>query len=192
MSIYDVRKDADPCGWQQSIKMDKKKLESILFSERTRSYAILDGASVPELRMKLYEMKPPQFCLFTGELEPDMAEVAPYLVRLYPKTEFTEWVLNEFWGKNWGIFAQSRKPLQKLRNHFRSLITVYDEEGNPMYFRYYDPRVLNTFLPTCQPEEINTFFGDVEALFAESEDKEKLVQFANNEGNLRQSELDIK
>lgn len=171
--------------------MDNKNLEDILFSDKTRSYVILDGASVPDLPMKLYKMKPPNYCLFTGELEPDMAEVAPYLVRLYPKTPFTDWVLKECWGNNWGIFVHSRKPLPKLRNHFRSLITVYDEEGKPMYFRYYDPRVLNVFLPTCQPDEINTFFGDVESYFAESEEDQKLTRFANDKGSLKQSALDI-
>lgn len=172
--------------------MDKEKFENILFSERTRIYAILDGASVPDLPMKLYEMQPPRYCLFTGDLEPDMAEVAPYLVRLYPRAPFTDWVLKEFWGKHWGIFAHSRQPLKEMRKHFRSLVTVYDEEGNPMLFRFYDPRVLRRFLPTCKPDEIKTFFGDVERFFAESKEDEKLMRFENQNGNLKQSAIDVK
>ena len=173
------------------MNIDIEKVNQHLFSPVTRSYAVLDGASISGLPMKLYEMQPPRYCLFTGELEPDMAEGAPYLVRLYPKTPFTDWVLKECWGNHWGIFIQSRKPLQKLRNHFRSLINVYDEEGSPMIFRFYDPRVISVFLPTCQPDEINTFFGDVEAYFAETEKGEKLMRFANNEGNLKHSALDV-
>ena len=172
--------------------MNKEKFENILFSERTRIYAILDGASVPDLPMKLYEMQPPRYCLFTGDLEPDMAEVAPYLVRLYPRAPFTDWVLKEFWGKHWGIFAHSRKPLKEMRKHFRSLVTVYDEKGNPMLFRFYDPRVLRRFLPTCKPEEIKTFFGDVDTFFAELKEDEKLMRFENQDGNLKQSALEIK
>lgn len=173
--------------------MNKEKLEEILFSEKTRIYAVLDGASVPDLPMKLYEMKPPRYCLFTGELEPDMAEVAPYLVRLYPRAPFTEWVLKECWGKHWGIFAHSRKPLQEMRKHFRSLVKVYDEKGNPMIFRFYDPRVLRRFLPTCKPAELKIFFGDVESFFAESEDDGKLMNFQlAEENNLKQSAINIK
>lgn len=172
--------------------MNKEKFESILFNNKTRTYAVLDGASVPDLPMKLYEMQPPRYCLFTGDLEPDMAEVAPYLVRLYPRTPFTDWLLKEHWGKHWGIFVHSRKPLTVMRKHFRSLVVVYDEEGSPMYFRFYDPRVLSVFLPTCESDELNTLFGDVESFFAESVEDEKLMRFENNEGNLKQSALDIK
>ena len=173
--------------------MNKEKLEEILFSQRTRSYAVLDGASVPDLPMKLFEMNPPRYCLLTGELEPDMAEVAPYLVRLYPRTPFTEWVLKECWRKHWGIFAHSRKTLNEMRKHFRSLVTVYDEKGNPMMFRFYDPRVLPRFLPTCKPAELKILFGDVESFFAESEEDGKLMNFRlTEENNIKQTEFDIK
>src|SRR5438105_1252769 len=102
--------------------MDKEKISQYLFSNVTRTYMVLDGAAVPDLPMKLYEMRPQRYCLFPGELEPDMEEVAPYLVRLLPRTPFTEWVLEEFWGKHWGIFVQSRYPIQDMRTHFRSLV----------------------------------------------------------------------
>lgn len=172
--------------------MSKEKLEEILFSRTTRTYAILDGASVPDLPSKLFEMKPPNYCLLTGDLEPDMAEVAPYLIRLYPGTPFTDFLLKECWGKHWGIFVHAIPPLKEMRKHFRSLITVYDETGNPMMFRYYDPRVLQSFLPTCEGDETKTFFGEVQLYFAESEDKENLVRFENQDGNLKQSKLNIK
>lgn len=172
--------------------MNAEKINQYLFSSVTRVYAVLDGASVPDLPMKLYEMKPPRYCLFPGDLEPDMSEVAPYLVRLYPKTPFTEWVLREGWGKHWGIFAQSRKSLKDMRQHFRSLTTVYDEKGNPMTFRFYDPRVLRRYLPTCRPAELKIFFGNVESFFAESEDNKKLLNFnLAEENNLKQSALEI-
>ncbi len=172
--------------------MSKEKLEEILFSRITRIYALLDGASVPGLPSKLFEMKPPNYCLFSGELEPDMAEVTPYLFRLYPQTAFTNWVLKECWGKHWGIFVHARPPLKEMRKHFRSLITVYNEDGNPMLFRFYDPRVLQNFLPTCENEQIKTFFGQVESYFAESKDAEKMMKFENADGNLKQSAFEIK
>ncbi|CAN5233924.1 hypothetical protein BH20ACI1_BH20ACI1_00460 [soil metagenome] len=171
--------------------MNIEKINEQLFSKVTRIYAVLDGASVPDLPMKLYEMNPPRYCLFTGELEPDMEEVAPYLVRLYPKTPFTEWVLKECWGQNWGIFIHSRQPLNGMRKHFRSLVNVYDEKGNPMMFRFYDPRVLRRFLPTCKPAELKVFFGDVESFFAESDDSKLLGFSLAEENNLKQTAVDI-
>ncbi len=153
---------------------------------------VIDGAGVPELRTKLFEMRPPRYCLFTGDLEPDMEEVAPYLVRLYPTTPFTEWVLNECWGKNWGIFAQSRKPLSGMRTEFRELVTVYDENGDPMTFRFYDPRILRKFLPTCEPDEIKELFGSVDAYFAENEETGNLIRFQRENGSFKETEVIIK
>lgn len=173
--------------------MEIEKLNQYLFSKATRVYAVLDGASVPDLPTRLYEMQPPRYCLFTGNLEPDMTEVAPYLVRLYPQTPFTDWLLKEFWGKHWGIFVHSRRSLKEMRKHFRSLITVYDEKGDPMIFRFYDPRVLRRYLPTCNQGELKVLFGDVESFFVESEDNEKLMNFhLAEENNLKQAAFDIK
>ena len=79
-----------------------------LFRNDQYTYAVLDGAAVPDLPVKLYEMKPPNVCLYRGELPPDLVYVAPYLVQLFPEQEFSNWLLAECWGKNWGIFVQSR------------------------------------------------------------------------------------
>jgi Domain of unknown function (DUF4123) len=171
--------------------MNTEQLNQYLFSSATRVYAVLDGASVPDLRMKFYELNPPHFCLFSGDLEPDMQEVAPYLVRLLPKTPFTDWILQEGWGKHWGIFAHSREPVEEMRNHFRSLITVYDENGKPMIFRFYDPRVLGTFLSTCTAEELKVFFGKVEAYFAEADAADNLVRFQIGDGSLNETPLPV-
>ena len=164
--------------------MIEQKLGQFLFSENAFVYAILDGASVPDLPMRLFEMCPPNVCLYRGDLDADLAEVAPYLVHLVPGTRFTNWLLSESWGKHWGIFVQSVYPLVEVRKHFRKFLTVHDQEGNPMLFRYYDPRVLPKFLPTCQLEELDVIFGDkVRAYFAESDDAGELIrlQYVNNE-----------
>ena len=171
--------------------MNLEQLNRHLFSSVTRVYAVLDGASAPDLRMKLFEMNPPHFCLFSGDLEPDMQEVAPYLVRLLPKTPFTEWVLQEGWGKHRGIFAHSREPIEEMRKHFRTLITVYDEEGKPMIFRFYDPRVLGKFLATCEETELRTFFGNVEAYFAETEAADNLIRFQITDDGLSETPLPV-
>ena len=172
--------------------MDIEKITQHLFSNVTRTYMVIDGASVPDLRIKLYDIRPPHYCLFTGDLEPDMEEVAPYLVRLYPKTPFTEWVLAECWGKHWGIFAQTRHPIEEMRKHFRELVAVYDEKGNPMDFRFYDPRVLQKFLPTSNGEDIKSIFGTVDAYFAEAEDGENLVCFQIQNETYKETALPIK
>ena len=169
--------------------MNKEQLNQHLFSKVARVFAVLDGAAIPELRMKLYEMKPVHHCLLSGDLEPDMQEVAPYLVRLLPNTPFTDWLLSECWGKNWGIFAQTRETVLEMRKHFSALVSVYDETGSPLIFRYYDPRVIRKFLPTCDAEQTKTFFGKVDTIFAESKDKENFIKFELNKEGLKETSL---
>ncbi len=131
-------------------------------------FAILDGASVPGLLDQLYGDDRPDFeCLFRGELEPDMAEVAPYLVALERGSSFAEWVMAQGWGNHWGIFLIARADLRAMRFHFRPLTVAYDPDGAPKTCRYYDPRVLRIFLPTCDPAQIVEMFGPAERFVVE-------------------------
>lgn len=173
--------------------MKEHQPEHYLFREKLQTYAVLDGAAVPDLPVKLYEMRPPNVCLYRGELPPDIIYVAPYLVHLLPGTEFTNWLLAGCWGKNWGIFAQSPASLTGMRKHFRSLLTVYDDAGQPLLFRYYDPRAFLTFLPTCNAEELQNFFGRVSYYFVESYDAAHLhrYHFLNNELKKTSLKLDL-
>ncbi len=160
-------------------------VSSYLFAERgAHVYAILDGASVPGLREKLYAYEPQHECLYRGELEPDMAEVAPYLVLLDRKSAFTAWVLTQGWGKHWGIFAVSRASLPDLRKHFRRFLTVHDAGGRPLLFRYYDPRVLRVYLPTCNAEELQAMFGPVLCYILEAENPQELLRLQFDSGKL--------
>ncbi len=171
--------------------MDAQKLNQNLFNGFNRIYAVLDGASIPDLRRKLHEMRPQYYCLYRGELKPDIAEVAPYLVRMVAGTDFCNWVLNEGWGKHWGIFAQSRYSLEEVRKHFRSFLTIHDETGKPMLFRFYDPRVLRAFLPTCTDQELKNFFGVVLNFALEDEDPNALLNYYLPNGQLKTNRLEV-
>lgn len=169
--------------------MNNAEFQQQLFTGRTHVFAILDGASVDGLLQRLYEMRPPNYCLFRGELAPDVAETAPYLVGLIAGAPFTDWLLNEHFGKHWGIFALSRQSITEMRKHFRALVTVHDESGNSMIFRFYDPRVLHKFLPTCNAGELATLFGNVETFFAETGDGNGMSRFTLENKSLKETKL---
>lgn len=156
----------------------RKNLARQLFENpKIHAYTILDGASNPALLDYLYDYQPEFTCLYRGELEPDIAECAPYLARLEADTVFTKWVMSG-WGNHWGIFALADCDIEVLRRHLRTLNMVYDPESHkPLLFRYYDPRVLSVFLPTCDDEQTAAFFGPVQAYFAETEGGADLVHF---------------
>lgn len=171
--------------------MDKQKFKQLLLSNQTRLYCVLDGAKVENLPMRLHETRPPNYCLFRGELTPDVVHLAPYLVNLMPNNRFTDWVLDESFGKNWGIFAHCRYSITEMRRHFRSLVQVHDENGNPLIFRFYDPRVFRNFIPTCELDEVQTLFGKVETYFVEAEESPKMLTYKIENDEVKTNEIDL-
>ena len=160
-----------PLNALQKEALQEKLKRQLFASPSLKAYAVLDGASNPALLDHLYATERPEFvCLFRGDLEPDMAECAPYLVKLERGSAFTEWVTGQCWGNHWGIFAVATADLRDMRQHLRKFNMVYDPEAKePLYFRYYDPRVIVDFLGISDPEQSVAFFGPVRAFFGETD-----------------------
>jgi hypothetical protein len=160
--------------------VDTRSAKDVLFDAdgRLRTYSILDGASVPGLPKKLNELRAESVCLFRGDVEPELLEVAPYLVHLEREGAVTSWLLREGWGKNWGVFALAQADLYVLASHFRRFLLVEDPEGKKLFFRFYDPRVLRSYLPTCNAEERDHVFGPVEKYVAANSAGEREAVFS--------------
>ena len=165
-------------------------LRRILYGNgETQVYAILDGASIPNLLLLLAEHQVEHVCLYRGDLDPDLAQAAPYLVHLPEESSFSRLFLRGGWGQHWGILALSKEGLRALRMHFRKFLMVWDPDGKPLYFRYYDPRVLRVYLPTCNGDELQTVFGPVSAYVLEGEKPDVLLRFTRAGHALGQTEL---
>ena len=178
--------------------MDEKvvthSLVQHLFSQpETNLYTVLDGASVPELPQILWEHELEHVCLYRGELEPDMAAVAPYLVKLKYDHSFTKLVCERGWGKHWGIFVitPAEVDIRAMRQHFRRFLMVYDPDGKLIYFRYYDPRVLRVYLPTCNAEEIRIVFGTISSYVLEDEDSSILLRLSSDGEKVRAEKVPL-
>lgn len=142
----------------------------LFFAPAENVFALLDGASVPSLLAQLEQHQPEYDCLFRGQLSAELAAAAPYLVRIEKDSAFLTWLLEQGYGRHWGIFVTAPTHLRTLRHHFRNLLTVQDEDGKTFLFRFYDPRVLRVYLPTCLAEEKQQFFGPVTHYFIEGDE----------------------
>ena len=149
-------------------------------------YAILDGARDERIYPAVEPLDEDEqcVCLLRGELDADLASAAPYLVRLDRDAELTTWLLTQGYADSWGIFLHADAAIDTLRRHLRRFLMVYDHIGKPMYFRYYDPRVLRVYLPTCHATEHDTLFGPVLAYFVEDEQPDTLIEFAARAGGM--------
>ena len=140
-------------------------------------FAILDAAADPSIFDDVLRTGIKYRCLYTGEIPEALAEVAPYLLQLDREDPATRLLIHNCWGKSWGIFFTSTAYLEGIHRHFRRFLKVRDEDGNSLYFRYYDPRVWRAYLPTCDRSELLFVFGPVRKFFVEDEDPDKLLEF---------------
>jgi len=125
-----------------------------------RLHAILDACNEPAVPVKVTELGPEKaVSLYRGRAEHEQWNVAPYLVKVDER--LLDWIVTNLWKKPWGIFALAEGDLKTLRRHFRRFLMVEDPEGEAMYFRYYDPRILAAFLPPSTAAELKTLFGPV-------------------------------
>lgn len=160
----------------ENSKLKKALIQQLFPHTGEYTYAILDGASVPNLLQVFAEHDPRRICLFRGELGLEVAAMAPYLVELQPDSKFADFVLDG-WGRHWGIFMRSAGSITDLRKHFRGFLKVRDPKGRVLYFRYYDPRVLRVYLPTCNAGESRMLFGPVARYLLEDETPNILLRF---------------
>ncbi len=154
--------------------------EQLFREERGQVYAVLDGARDRSIHARVLASGQRYVCLYAGALPRRLAQVAPYLVRLWRDHPFTDELLHDGWGKSWGIFVAAHADLEEMRRHLRRFLRVETEDGKKLVFRYYDPRVLRVYLPTCTEEELRTFFGPVSAYMFEDRNAAALDVYGND------------
>lgn len=115
--------------------------------------------------------------LFHGTVDVKSFGKSGFIVECKKDDSLFHWMTTEAWGKSCCVFFTSRSLLDNLLKHFQKFNRVYLEDDEVVFFRYYDPRVLRVYLPTCNRKEVETFFGEVITFFAESENPEFIFEF---------------
>lgn len=111
-------------------------------------------------------------CLFTGDLAIELANVGPYLGRLVSYDSAVKAAVEDLLIAQVAMLVtlqdtadrQDDITFSQLHRHFRKFNVVYDPAGKPLFFRYYDSRVLFDALNVLETEQANAFFGPVDAV----------------------------
>jgi hypothetical protein len=164
-------------------------LSAFLAEQPDPAFALLDAARSPEIPELLRDLGPGHQSLFTPERTEQVKPVAPYLAPLPPGSKLPSMLADLGWGKSWGVFLTSRQPFPEVRRHLQGLLTVEQESYGPLYFRYYDPRVLRVFLPTCTEAETVEFFGPITRFLVEDEAPGKFLQFVPRQGGVARQQV---
>jgi len=155
-------------------------------------YGIFDCARRPEVYDAVQRSYREKCCLFAGKLDLELERAAPHLLELGAKDSLTEFLLLHGWEDAWGIFIESDAPFWELRRHLRTFLRVKSEGGLFLLFRYYDPRVINTYLPTCTAAELKLIFGsEIKRLIACSPKAGVALSYSLGDGRLHMESLEL-
>lgn len=156
-------------------------------------YAVLDGARDRRIEPMIRFSRLQYECLYDGKLTPDLRTVAPYLMHLAPKSAFTRDIIEKGWGNAWGFFliAPADAGIRAIRGNLRRIHMVKDENGRTLIFRYYDPRVLRIYLPTCTGEEAKQVFGPASRILMEAEDSNSILSCGRTLSEVELKEISL-
>jgi hypothetical protein len=137
-------------------------------------YAILDACDEPTVPKKCAELGEQRaISLYRGAAQEKHAHVAPYLAQA--DDGLIDWIAQTIWKRPWGIFAWVDASFDESRKHFRRFLQAQLPDGREMLFRFYDPRVLPTYLHNCNPEELRDFYGPARAFGLSTESADQVI-----------------
>jgi hypothetical protein len=158
-------------------------LVDVLSSQPEPLFAVLDAARALRARELILLSKEKYTSLYREEATPELEFFAPYLVHLPPHCKLLQQFVAEGWGQSWGVFLTCDQPLESVQHQLRRSLMVR-LEGQPklVYFRFYDPRVLRTFLPIASDTQVKEFFGPITAFLVEDQKPDALLRFSFPDG----------
>jgi hypothetical protein len=142
-------------------------------------FAILDAARDRYALALLLQSQVQYQSLYEGRDGEMLSDVAPYLVQLPTDSDLLRKLVQEGWGKSWGVYLKCAAEFQELRRHLRHFLEVRQPDGEQLYFRFYDPRVLRVYLPNLHSDEASTFLGPIHCYLMEDKEPDTLLQFLN-------------
>lgn len=168
---------ASTSDWQTA----STHLEQLLFAPGTAVFALLDAARDTGVLKLLETGDCPYACLYTRQAAATYRAYAPYLVQLSRGTRVLKTLLTRAWGHGIGYFVGTHSDGETLSTHLRKFLFVeLPHTGRQAYFRFYDPRVMRSFLPTCTGEQLDDLLRDQLAwLLIEDADAGQALSFAS-------------
>lgn len=147
------------------------------------NFCLLDASRMDEAIYKAKELNADFHCLYEGESARFLNSVAPFLFSFEKDTPFSQWFFEEGNGKSWGILFIAPSDLLDIYRHLRKFLIILSDDDRELYFRYYDPRVLGVFLPTCTSDQLTEFFGPISTFISEN-DEGKFTAYTHEQGIL--------
>ncbi len=118
-------------------------------------YAILDAGKIENLQLMLEDSVIPHRCLFKGDAEEELGDVAPWLVVLSEVDSLTRMLFTHLEGEEtpWniarlepGILFRASPDFDAVWSHWRRFYRMQYETGQTYYFRFWEPASMAAYL----------------------------------------------
>ena len=171
--------------------MENARVIKLLRENASSLFGIIDAARVFDLPAILAEGAVQFRSLYQGEEGDELQEVAPYLVSFEEAPDLLERLVKNGWGRSWGVYFSCDLSFDQVRRRLRKFLRVKTEDGQQLYFRFYDPRVLRVFLPTCTHQQITEFFGPINTFWLEAANSSICLSLRLGKTGLETQEIDL-
>ncbi|OYX95407.1 MAG: hypothetical protein B7Y74_04365, partial [Novosphingobium sp. 35-62-5] len=109
-------------------------------------YAVIDCAQDPRL-VDLVRSCRGHVCLFKGrDLDAQLVAASPWLVKIDSGEQLLGVWQQHGHGASWGLMLLTDMPIDRLQRHLRRFLQAKLPDGMIVLFRFYDPRVFNTYI----------------------------------------------
>jgi hypothetical protein len=159
--------NADWTGFTRSQSL----LLNALYREGESVYAVLDA--VRDARI-------PAFLDASGERYARVDEEnpsSPFLVVVPQGSRLLDVLIKDGWNHGWGFYVATTADFESTLLHWRLFVTLHTRGGQPLTFRFWEPRLLRAIVPAMLSSEAAAFFGPVSRLLAEGEQPEVAFEF---------------
>lgn len=149
-----------------------------------RWYAVIDTAQDERLLGLVQACRHHQ-CLVGGTLEPELAATLPWLVAFDPAEPLARVWRSDGAGKGWGILLSSAMAFANVRAHLKKFQNARLPDGRLVWFRFFDPFVLQTLFRCSTPQEQAPWFNGIERYVIEAEEQPGHFHVGFADGQLR-------
>lgn len=142
----------------------KRKTQPL--STITYRYAVIDLAAAPDLsKIVMGRLSQDAQPLFAPTLDVDILSVGPWITNVARIPELEPAIDAQYSSAPWGYFVETTVDIVSLRRAFRryNYVKIPDREA-PVLFRYWDPRVMRSFLSVATKEQFTVLFEFIDRL----------------------------
>ncbi|MFV0418262.1 MAG: DUF4123 domain-containing protein [Dysgonomonas sp.] len=153
---------------KESMDLDQQSIYSQFEDNLSPNYVLLDAALWgTDINILFLNENVIYKSLFRGSTGEKLWSVAPYLVDISSNEELVKKIKEKDPIERRVTWLSSPLSIDELRKHLRHFLRMRREDKSYIYFRFYDPFVVNAVFPNLNQEQCSEFFKEVDYLIAD-------------------------